>query len=129
VRLRRTVPALFRNRKFTFVSPGVVSSPSEDLGFSNGFLVRNSDGHVVELAGEWSAKNEREWLPLSIPFSEENSPVTQKEKRMQEATERTAHWKRWEPYLSERAWGTVREDYSSYGTAWDVGVDSSSEIR
>ena len=29
------------------------------------------------------------------------------------------HWKRWGPYLSERAWGTVREDYSEYGTAWD----------
>ena len=32
---------------------------------------------------------------------------------------RTEHWKRWGPYLSERAWGTVREDYSAYGTAWD----------
>ena len=29
------------------------------------------------------------------------------------------HWKRWGPYLSERAWGTVREDYSAAGTAWD----------
>jgi hypothetical protein len=28
-------------------------------------------------------------------------------------------WKRWGPYLSERQWGTVREDYSPYGTAWD----------
>lgn len=45
--------------------------------------------------------------------------MTQEEKRLQESTERTAHWKRWGPYLSERAWGTVREDYSSSGTAWD----------
>ncbi len=30
-----------------------------------------------------------------------------------------AHWKRWGPYLAERAWGTVREDYSANGTAWD----------
>jgi hypothetical protein len=30
-----------------------------------------------------------------------------------------APWRRWGPYLSERAWGTVREDYSPYGTAWD----------
>jgi Mannosylglycerate hydrolase MGH1-like glycoside hydrolase domain len=29
------------------------------------------------------------------------------------------HWKRWGPYLSERQWGTVREDYSSYGNAWE----------
>ena len=28
-------------------------------------------------------------------------------------------WKRWGPYVSERQWGTVREDYSSHGTAWD----------
>jgi len=30
-----------------------------------------------------------------------------------------ADWKAWGPYLSERAWGTVREDYSEYGAAWD----------
>ena len=28
-------------------------------------------------------------------------------------------WKKWGPYLSERQWGTVREDYSPYGNAWD----------
>ena len=28
-------------------------------------------------------------------------------------------WRQWGPYVSERAWGTVREDYSEYGTAWD----------
>ncbi len=41
------------------------------------------------------------------------------EQRLEEARLRTKHWKRWGPYLSERAWGTVREDYSSYGAAWD----------
>jgi hypothetical protein len=41
------------------------------------------------------------------------------EKRLQESRERKVHWKRWGPYLSERQWGTVREDYSPYGTAWD----------
>ena len=30
-----------------------------------------------------------------------------------------ARWKKWGPYLSERAWGTVREDYSAGGDAWD----------
>ena len=30
-----------------------------------------------------------------------------------------SNWKSWGPYLSERAWGTVREDYSEHGTAWD----------
>ena len=41
------------------------------------------------------------------------------EKRLQESHERKVHWKRWGPYLSERQWGTVREDYSPNGTAWD----------
>ncbi len=39
--------------------------------------------------------------------------------RLEESRTRRKHWKRWGPYLSERAWGTVREDYSPYGTAWD----------
>ena len=30
-----------------------------------------------------------------------------------------AAWKRWGPYLTERQWGTVREDYSPHGTAWE----------
>ncbi|MEO6719176.1 MAG: hypothetical protein ABIN67_02380, partial [Ferruginibacter sp.] len=29
------------------------------------------------------------------------------------------NWKKWGPYLSERQWGTVREDYSEHGNAWD----------
>src|SRR5947209_914076 len=41
------------------------------------------------------------------------------EQRLEESDSRNAHWKRWGPYLSERAWGTVREDYSADGTAWD----------
>jgi hypothetical protein len=45
--------------------------------------------------------------------------VTHEERRLEASRQRTAHWKRWGPYLSERAWGTVREDYSPYGTAWD----------
>ncbi|HZS06279.1 MAG TPA: glucosidase [Blastocatellia bacterium] len=45
--------------------------------------------------------------------------MTREEKRLQEARDRKAHWKRWGPYLTERQWGTVREDYSPGGTAWD----------
>jgi Mannosylglycerate hydrolase MGH1-like glycoside hydrolase domain/Glycosyl hydrolase family 63 C-terminal domain len=40
-------------------------------------------------------------------------------RRLEEARTRQKHWKRWGPYVSERAWGTVREDYSPGGTAWD----------
>src|SRR5215510_45073 len=45
--------------------------------------------------------------------------LTPEERRLEEAEHRSAHWKRWGPYLSERAWGTVREDYSPNGNAWD----------
>ena len=45
--------------------------------------------------------------------------MTAETERLEEARLRTKHWKRWGPYLSERAWGTVREDYSANGTAWD----------
>ena len=45
--------------------------------------------------------------------------MTEEDRRLQEANERKAHWRRWGPYLSERQWGTVREDYSAAGTAWD----------
>ena len=45
--------------------------------------------------------------------------MTQEEIRLSESGARRKHWKRWGPYLSERAWGTVREDYSSDGDAWE----------
>jgi Glycosyl hydrolase family 63 C-terminal domain len=45
--------------------------------------------------------------------------MTAEEIRLQESHDRRRHWKRWGPYLSERAWGTVREDYSPYGNAWE----------
>jgi len=45
--------------------------------------------------------------------------MTREEIRLSDSAARTEHWKRWGPYLSERAWGTVREDYSPYGNAWE----------
>src|SRR3974390_1022042 len=40
-------------------------------------------------------------------------------KRLKEVRDHKAAWKKWGPYLSERQWGTVREDYSDSGNAWD----------
>jgi hypothetical protein len=45
--------------------------------------------------------------------------MTAEGRRLDEARTRHRHWKRWGPYLSERAWGSVREDYSPGGNAWD----------
>src|SRR5205085_2743512 len=41
------------------------------------------------------------------------------QRRLIEDVPRVANWKRWGPYLSERQWGTVREDYSPYGSCWE----------
>ena len=45
--------------------------------------------------------------------------LTAEETRLREVKEGLVAWKRWGPYLSERQWGTVREDYSADGNAWD----------
>src|ERR1043166_8342362 len=52
-------------------------------------------------------------------YDARNKVMNTEAQRLEESRQRTKHWKRWGPYLSERAWGTVREDYSPYGTAWD----------
>jgi len=44
---------------------------------------------------------------------------TTEEKRLEADRTRQAYWRKWGPYLSDRQWGTVREDYSADGTAWD----------
>src|SRR5712692_8598461 len=49
----------------------------------------------------------------------ESSVFDAEARRLREDATREQNWKRWGPYLSERQWGTVREDYSEYGTCWD----------
>jgi hypothetical protein len=49
---------------------------------------------------------------MSVAFDPERQ-------RLREAKEGKAAWRRWGPYVSDRQWGTVREDYSAGGTAWD----------
>ena len=53
------------------------------------------------------------------PKSETSSQNTAEDDRLRSSTDREVHWKRWGPYLSERQWGTVREDYSPNGDAWN----------
>ncbi len=45
--------------------------------------------------------------------------ATREAARLEDARSKDILWKKWGPYLSEREWGTVREDYSADGTAWD----------
>jgi hypothetical protein len=51
------------------------------------------------------------------------------QKRLNEAREMAIPWKKWGPYLSERQWGTVREDYSQDGNAWDYFSHDQSRSR
>jgi hypothetical protein len=51
------------------------------------------------------------------------------QKRLNEAREKGIPWKKWGPYLSERQWGTVREDYSRDGNAWDYFTHDQSRSR
>jgi hypothetical protein len=49
--------------------------------------------------------------------------------RLLEAASRAQHWRRWGPFLSDRQWGTVREDYSPDGTAWEYFPFEHAHIR
>ncbi len=51
------------------------------------------------------------------------------QKRLNEAREKKVPWKKWGPYVSERQWGTVREDYSEDGNAWDYFPHEQSRSR
>jgi hypothetical protein len=45
--------------------------------------------------------------------------MTMEKTRLKESRENKSPWKKWGPYLSDRQWGTVREDYSENGDAWN----------
>jgi len=55
--------------------------------------------------------------------------TTQEEIRLAQALDRIVHWRRWGPYLSDRQWGTVREDYSHNGSAWDYFTHDQARSR
>ena len=55
--------------------------------------------------------------------------MTHEESRLQEARKGTSNWKTWGPYLSERQWGTVREDYSEGGDAWNFFTHDQARSR
>ena len=54
--------------------------------------------------------------PLADPS--QGGPMTAEQLRLEAAVKQSVPWKQWGPYLSERQWGTVREDYSEGGDAW-----------
>src|SRR5512136_2599843 len=55
--------------------------------------------------------------------------LTAEEDRLAEANRGEMPWKKWGPYLSERQWGTVREDYSESGDAWNYFTHNQARSR
>jgi len=55
--------------------------------------------------------------------------TTREHERLQEARAQNLPWRKWGPYLSERQWGTVREDYSDNGDAWDYFTHDQARSR
>jgi len=62
-------------------------------------------------------------------MSEKKFIDTTEQKRLNDVREAGIPWKKWGPYLSERQWGTVREDYSEDGNAWDYFSHDQSRSR
>ena len=64
---------------------------------------------------------------------QKNTPLSYievaEQKRLNGAREEGIPWKKWGPYLSERQWGTVREDYSADGNAWDYFTHDQARSR
>ncbi len=54
---------------------------------------------------------------------------TAEQMRLDEVHEKGMPWKQWGPYLSERQWGTVREDYSENGDAWNYFTHDQARSR
>src|ERR1700733_11360009 len=66
--------------------------------------------------GPWQRSSEPGGNSMRV---ESQTPRVAEQDRLALGTEVAPAWKLWGPYLSERQWGTVREDYSAYGNAWE----------
>jgi hypothetical protein len=59
----------------------------------------------------------------------DSSEANAEQKRLMESRDEGVPWKKWGPYLSERQWGTVREDYSENGDAWSYFTHDQARSR
>ncbi len=77
--------------------------------------------HSAGITRKSSHRNELRAMKNIIDVAEQ--------KRLNDARDAGIPWKKWGPYLSERQWGTVREDYSSDGNAWEYFTHDHSRSR
>jgi len=65
---------------------------------------------------DWNKPDDQ---PKAIAMTDAQTTPNPERARLEAQREGREDWRLWGPYLSERAWGTVREDYSADGTAWE----------
>ncbi|KAK3387032.1 protein phosphatase 2c [Podospora didyma] len=85
------------------------------FGYSEktGEVLVNNEATAEANKGALKAK-----LPAIMVVLDNHEYTTEEEKRLKEDRNRIKYWKKWGPYVSERQWATVREDYSADGDAW-----------
>src|SRR3954462_14029177 len=84
-------------------------------------MQRSTSAMAVRRCMSTSGPGKRTCLPLRPRVSgmdNAGDKVNHEVERLRQITDDAHGWRRWGPYVSDRAWGTVREDYSADGNAW-----------
>ena len=105
----RVVEALHQALAGSPCVPACLATHPASSGCVATFVLGCSLCALYMLCGEISASGGRPFMSY---------PTTTEHRRLADSEARRADWKHWGPYVSERAWGTVREDYSAAGDAW-----------
>jgi hypothetical protein len=85
--------------------------------FATRLIAANPRTIISALISTFANRPDREGIMADTPTTE--PAVTAETLRLDEVRENDVPWRQWGPYLSERQWGTVREDYSANGDAWN----------
>jgi len=101
---------------WSVVTSAVLDYSSKLVPAAEQCLISNADARKAETMNP-SLKSPIDYVP------------TIEQRRLNAAREEGMPWKKWGPYLSERQWGTVREDYSEDGNAWDYFSHDQSRSR
>ena len=80
---------------------------------------RNANRSLQARRRSWSRSPATTNPCSACRFNRKQTQMTAEHVRLDDARAKNIPWKKWGPYLSERQWGTVREDYSEGGDAWN----------
>src|SRR6516165_3532586 len=85
--------------------------------------------HRSEKRAHFNIKGPNTRRRRTLPDEASPKAKSDEQRRLDEAREKAVPWKQWGPYLSERQWGTVREDYSENGDAWSYFTHDQARSR